>query len=75
MDLVEQDFPPPPCFEDAESSVRAQLRQRAWTTAVRQYLQALMQDADSLAEAEALLQARGIRSELAYEREHYAGPA
>ena len=46
VDLVEQDFPPPPCFEDVESSVRAQLRQRAWTTAVRQYLQALMQDAD-----------------------------
>jgi hypothetical protein len=36
---------------------------------------ALMQDADSLDEAEALLQARGIRSELAYEREHHAGPA
>lgn len=36
---------------------------------------ALMQDADSLDEAEALLQARAIRSELAYEREHYAGPA
>ena len=35
----------------------------------------LMQDADSLDDAEALLQARGIRSELAYEREHYAGPA
>lgn len=45
VDLVEQDFPPPPSFEDVESSVRAQLRQRAWTTALRQYLQALMQDA------------------------------
>jgi hypothetical protein len=32
---------------------------------------ALMQDAGSLEDAEALLQAEGIRSELAYEREHY----
>lgn len=34
---------------------------------------ALLQGADSLDEAEALLQAEGIRSELAYERAHYAG--
>ena len=32
---------------------------------------ALMQAAGSLDEAEALLQAAGIRSELAVEREHY----
>lgn len=34
---------------------------------------ALVQDAGSLDAAEALLQAEGIRSELAYERERYAG--
>jgi hypothetical protein len=34
---------------------------------------ALMEDAGSLDEAEALLHAEGIRSELAYEREHYSG--
>jgi hypothetical protein len=32
---------------------------------------ALMRDAGSLEDAEALLQGQGIRSELAYEREHY----
>jgi hypothetical protein len=34
---------------------------------------ALMQDAGSLEDAEALLHAEGIRSELAYEREHFSG--
>jgi hypothetical protein len=45
---------------------------RAMATAAR--LAAVVRDARSLEEADALLEARGIRTELAYEREMAASP-